>query len=194
MHIDNKKKSSSESSKEYCRWVTFARILNPNHLPERAGNLFLLRFSFYLSHTHISLYFPLLTNVEIPPTLTLASTQAAPTEPEQYFSRNFYVIYCNIPKLRQACISRAKVTRPWEPSKGTCPIGHCAVGSLPAAFLFFTGQRHGKKEIFRKTSSALPCLAPRGRPITKARKNNHSLVFGEYNKIRIKRSLKEKLL
>ena len=62
-------------------------------------------------------------------------------------------------------IFRAKVTRPWEPSKGTCPIGHCAVGTLPAAFLFLTGQRHGKKEVFRKTSSALPCLAPRGRPI-----------------------------
>ena len=82
----------------------------------------------------MTLYFPLLTNVEIPPSHTLTSIQATPAKPKQYFSRNFYVIYCNIPKLRQACISRAKVTRPWEPSKGTCPMGHCAVVTLPAAF------------------------------------------------------------
>ena len=42
-------------------------------------------------------------------------------------------------------IFRAKVTRPWEPSKGTCPMGHCAVGSLPAAFLFFTGLKTRQK-------------------------------------------------
>ena len=49
-------------------------------------------------------------------------------------------------------IFRAKVTRPWEPSKGTCPIGHCAVGTLPAAFLFFTGQGTAK----RRYSGKLP--------------------------------------
>ena len=122
MHIDNKKKSSSESSKEYCRWVTFARILNPNHLPERAGNLFLLRFSFYLSHTHISLYFPLLTNVEIPPTLTLASTQAAPAEPERAHKRP-YSFSTSCPSALFVQRYARHVPLRYFPCKGNPPLG-----------------------------------------------------------------------
>ena len=109
---------------------------------------------------------------EIPPALYPTSTQAAPAEPERTLCARplsahpvpLLFLSKSTQDMSLFGIFRAKVTRPWEPSKGTCPIGHCAVGTLPAAFLFLTGQRHGKKEVFRKTSSALPCLAPRGRP------------------------------
>ena len=50
-------------------------------------------------------------------------------------------------------IFRAKVTRPWEPSKGTCPMGHCAVVTFPAAFHPF---RRPKARQKRRYSGKLP--------------------------------------
>ena len=86
--------------------------------------------------------FPYGQTLEIPPAPTLSSTQAAPAEPERApCARTLSahpVPLLFLPEGMQGMslfgIFRAKVTRPWEPSKGTCPIGHCAVGTLPAAF------------------------------------------------------------
>ena len=102
-----------------------------------------MSLKFYSSRTHVNLHLPLYgQTLEIPPALTLDSTQAPPAEPERALRACHLsahpVPLLFLPEGMQGMslfgIFRAKVTRPWEPSKGTCPIGHCAVGTLPAAF------------------------------------------------------------
>ena len=79
---------------------------------------------------------------EIPPALYPTSTQAAPAEPERTLCARplsahpvpLLFLSKSTQDMSLFGIFRAKVTRPWEPSKGTCPIGHCAIGTFPAAF------------------------------------------------------------
>ena len=79
---------------------------------------------------------------EIPPALYPTSTQAAPAEPERTLCARplsaHPVPLLFLPESMQGMslfgIFRAKVTRPWEPSKDTCPEAlRCRnfPGSLP---------------------------------------------------------------
>ena len=98
---------------------------------------------------------------EIPPTLYSTSTQAPPAEQERALRARplsaHPVPLLFLPEGTQGMslfgIFRAKVTRPWEPSKGTCPMGHCAVVTFPAAFYPF---RRPKARQKRRYSGKLP--------------------------------------